>query len=172
MRYYYKQNNYRGNYCEFCKKPCGKYKWCKECYSLIKNQKKEQNSYGENIPIVIINHPQNHSDKRLSTYITKNGLTVKSKSECLIADFLYLNGIEFSYEKPLYCKSAGTTLHPDFYIHEATFSKEKNPIKRLFKKRKLEHVYIEHLGGSKSNDPKDQEKYKETTNYKIPIYHK
>ena len=39
---------------------------------------------------------------------------MRSKSEALLANLLYLNGIEYEYEKPLYLN--GRRIHPDFTI--------------------------------------------------------
>lgn len=45
---------------------------------------------------------------------TLKGDFVRSKSEALLANLLYLNGIEYEYEKPLYLN--GHRIHPDFTI--------------------------------------------------------
>ncbi|MBR6683752.1 MAG: hypothetical protein IKL38_05365, partial [Firmicutes bacterium] len=47
---------------------------------------------------------------------TLKGDFVRSKSEALLANLLYLNGIEYEYEKPLYLN--GHRIHPDFTIKQ------------------------------------------------------
>lgn len=57
-------------------------------------------------------------DKRTSGYKTFSGVMVKSHGERLIADFLYLNGVEFEYEKAYAHSTADeyhSQYHPDFY---------------------------------------------------------
>lgn len=47
-------------------------------------------------------------------YVTENGMTVRSKSEVIIANILYHSGFEFKYEEPL--RYAGKHIEPDFTI--------------------------------------------------------
>lgn len=58
------------------------------------------------------------SATRQNGYRTFGGDIVKSHSERLIADFLYLNGVEYEYERP-YCVDVADASHsqyrPDFY---------------------------------------------------------
>jgi len=63
-------------------------------------------------------------------HCTRAGLTVRSKSEVIIADLLYSKGIEFEYEQPLKFDD-GTWRLPDFTIEDDTSG-------RIF--------YWEHLG--------------------------
>jgi hypothetical protein len=58
-------------------------------------------------------------------YRAKNGVLVRSKSEMLIANFLYDHGYVFAYERPTVLGS--TLLRPDFYLSDYD-------------------VYLEHLG--------------------------
>ena len=67
--------------------------------------------------------------------LTDQGERVRSKSERILADYFYRNGIQYKYECPLYLKGFGT-VHPDF-----TF---------LSKKTKQE-IYWEHDG--RMDDP-------------------
>ena len=67
--------------------------------------------------------------------LTEKGERVRSKSEKILADYFYRNGILYKYECPLYLKRFGT-VHPDF-----TF---------LSRKTKQE-IYWEHDG--KMDDP-------------------
>lgn len=67
--------------------------------------------------------------------LTDRGERVRSKSEKILADYFYRNGIQYKYECPLYLKGFGT-VHPDF-----TF---------LSKKIKQE-IYWEHDG--RMDDP-------------------
>lgn len=96
----------------------------------------------------------------IKTYKSANGTIVKSKSECLICDFLTHHNINFEYEKPLYYSRFKKPLKPDFYI--------KGP--HLLKERIIEDVYIEHLGGLNFNDPDIREEYFEQLKYKTKIY--
>ena len=68
--------------------------------------------------------------------LTEKGERVRSKSEKIMADYFYRNGIEYKYECPLYLKGVGI-IHPDF-----TFLSRKNG----------EEIYWEHNG--KVDDPK------------------
>lgn len=62
--------------------------------------------------------------------LTEKGERVRSKSEKIMADYFYRNGIEYKYECPLYLKGMGT-VYPDF-----TF----------LSKRTGEEIYWEHNG--------------------------
>ncbi len=63
------------------------------------------------------------------TYTTKRGEIVRSKSERMIADILFDEGIPYKYECPLIV--GGHTLHPDFTILDIRSRKE---------------IYWEHFG--------------------------
>lgn len=60
-------------------------------------------------------------DTRTSGYRTMNGEVVKSEGERLVANWLFLNGISYEYERP-YCHDTATAQHsqyrPDFYYPE------------------------------------------------------
>ena len=62
--------------------------------------------------------------------LTEKGERVRSKSEKIMADYFYRNGIEYKYECPLYLKGAGI-IYPDF-----TFLSRKSG----------EEIYWEHNG--------------------------
>lgn len=62
--------------------------------------------------------------------LTEKGERVRSKSEKIMADYFYRNGIEYKYECPLYLKGLGT-IYPDF-----TFLSKKT----------CEEIYWEHNG--------------------------
>ena len=53
--------------------------------------------------------------------LTEKGERVRSKSEKIIADYLYRKNILYKYEKPLYLNGYGI-VYPDFYI---TFQKNR-----------------------------------------------
>lgn len=108
----------------------------------------------ENEPKTSIYQP-----KREKYYKSLNGTTTRSKSECLICDFLTIRGIEFEYESPLYYSRHKAPLKPDFYI--------KGPC--YLNNRLIKNVYIEHLGGLEYTGEKGEE-YKEILRYKLPIY--
>lgn len=80
--------------------------------------------FAENVPVIY----------------TKNGERVRSKTEKILADFFYDNGIEYKYECPLTLKGIGT-IYPDF-----TF----------LRKRDGKEVYWEHDG--RMDDPTYAEK--------------
>ncbi len=62
--------------------------------------------------------------------LTEKGERVRSKSEKIMADYFYRQGIEYKYERPLYLKGIGT-IYPDF-----TFLSRKTN----------EEIYWEHNG--------------------------
>lgn len=66
---------------------------------------------------------------------SERGDRVRSKSEKLIADYLFRNNIEYKYEKPLYLKGYGN-IYPDFTFFSRKIGKE---------------IYWEHDG--KMDDP-------------------
>lgn len=82
--------------------------------------------------------------------VTERGERVRSKSEKIIADKLYLMGIPYRYEYPLVL-NGNMTIYPDFTILKMPERKE---------------VYLEHLGMI------DNEEYIEMTVNKIDIYEK
>lgn len=67
--------------------------------------------------------------------LTEKGERVRSKSEKIMADYFYRNGIEYKYECPIYLKGMGT-VYPDF-----TFLSAKTG----------EEIYWEHAG--RMDDP-------------------
>ena len=64
-------------------------------------------------------------------YKTAKGDMVRSKSEMIIANTLYANGIPYKYECPLHLKSSNQTIHPDFTILRMSDRTE---------------IYLEHYG--------------------------
>ncbi len=62
--------------------------------------------------------------------VTEKGGLVRSKSEKILADKLYMMGVPYIYEKPLYLKGVGY-IHPDFLV---------------LNKRLRREFYWEHLG--------------------------
>lgn len=82
-------------------------------------------------------------------YQTLKGDLVKSKSELIIADRLFLKGVPYHYEERLYLNGGATYRLPDFTIlHPYT----------------LELYYWEHFGGM------DKEDYRLETKNKIELY--
>ena len=49
-------------------------------------------------------------------YSTLAGIFVRSKSEVMIANALYINKLSFTYEKPLFLPNADRPIYPDFTI--------------------------------------------------------
>ncbi|MDI1463436.1 UvrD-helicase domain-containing protein [Catellatospora sp. KI3] len=59
-----------------------------------------------------------HRDTRSARHRTFSGHLVRSQGEKIIADFLYLNGVDFAYERPFTIDTATAEhgqYHPDFY---------------------------------------------------------
>lgn len=73
--------------------------------------------------------------EELVVIMTEKGERVRSKSEKIMADYFYRNGIEYKYECPLYLKGIGI-VYPDF-----TFLSKKSG----------EEIYWEHFG--KADEP-------------------
>lgn len=88
-------------------------------------------------------------DETLPCLISQNGTRVRSKSEMMIADALFNNGIPFKYEFPFSAK--GFLTHPDFLCLN----------KRLHKE-----IYWEHFGLM------EDENYRDTMLKKINFYQK
>lgn len=80
--------------------------------------------------------------------LTEKGERVRSKTEKIIADYLYRNKIEYKYEKPLFLKGIGI-IYPDF-----TF----------FSKKLEQEIYWEHDGKM------DDEDYARNAVHKIEMY--
>lgn len=83
-------------------------------------------------------------------HYTQRGERVRSKSEILIANALYMHGIPYKYERPLYLNGYGI-VHPDFTILNIRLRKE---------------IYWEHLGKM------DNSEYVEDNLKRIEAYEK
>lgn len=59
-----------------------------------------------------------YASKKIGYYKTLKGETVKSYQETVIANFLFMNGVDYVYEKPVYSKNGGMIAKPDFYYPE------------------------------------------------------
>lgn len=73
-----------------------------------------------NTPVTLEEHEPDGYDKatKRTGYQTMNGEVVNSHGERLIADFLFLNGVRYEYEKPYTVELADAThsqYRPDFY---------------------------------------------------------
>ena len=85
------------------------------------------------------------------------GDKVKSFEECFIANFLYINGVEYVYEKPYEVKTADVNhrqYRPDFYLPKY-------------------HLYIEHFGidrNGKTAPFVSQDEYRHQMNWKRDIH--
>jgi hypothetical protein len=55
--------------------------------------------------------------------LTEKGERVRSKSEKILADYFFRNGIPYKYEKPLFLKGFGM-VHPDFTLFSPKLRKE------------------------------------------------
>jgi len=69
-------------------------------------------------------------DEDMPEFFTMKGEKVRSKSEIIIANMLYHEGVPYRYEYPLYLKGMGE-VHPDFTVLNVRLRKE---------------IYWEHLG--------------------------
>lgn len=93
--------------------------------------------------------------------VTLGGQTVKSAEEVLIANFLFLNGIEYEYEKrydkPYQSDRQHRAYHPDFYLPEYQIY--------------LEHYGIdEHGNPPKFFSPVERDKYKASIEWKRHLH--
>ena len=86
--------------------------------------------------------------------LTERGERVRSKSEKIIADKLYMLGIPYRYEYPLLLKN-NVKIYPDFTI---------------LKMPEREEVYLEHFGMMDDIDYVNKAFYKITTFEKNGIY--
>ena len=86
--------------------------------------------FGILILLKIIDKNKELDMTQISNIITEKGEQVRSKSEKIIADKLFMKGIPYVYEQPLYLKGYGYVM-PDFKILNV-------------KKRK--EFYLEHFG--------------------------
>jgi hypothetical protein len=85
-------------------------------------------------------------------YHCDDGHVVKSKSEVMIDNYLFENGIPHAYEKAFPIDdNPDHDLHPDFYLPNFRNSSDD--------------VYIEHWGYDENNI-----QYTKTKKYKLPIY--
>ena len=85
------------------------------------------------------------------------GERVKSFEECLVANFLYMNGVRYEYERPYEHDTATTTkgqYKPDFYLSNAG-------------------IYIEHFALSEDGDTPpfiDREEYAASRKWKLELH--
>ena len=129
--------------CALCGGPSGKYRYCYDCYQIMKPEytANPEDKYNNNI------------------WKTKCGYMVRSQQERTISDFLTDNGIEHLYETRIPVdKNKNHDIKPDFYI--------RGPVR--FNDRILKNIYIEHWGLHGQGD----ESYDNSEKYKIPIYNK
>lgn len=89
-----------------------------------------------------------HGYEKWLRHQTLSGLMVRSKSEQIIADRLYLRGIRFEYE-PALPDENGPEMHPDF---------------RLFYPAQNRWIYLEHVGRT------DDQNYMDSLKRKIGKY--
>ena len=59
----------------------------------------------------------------MAVILTQKGERVRSKSEKILADYFYQNGIPYKYEMPLYLKGFGV-IYPDFTFLSRRTKKE------------------------------------------------
>lgn len=146
-------NEQSNKFCLNCGKESNNHRFCDECY--YKLMFCHNAYYKKYSPQKNINNP-----KQKQYISAKTGTITKSKSECMICDYLSDHHIIFFYEKPLYYSDYAKPLKPDFYI--------KGPF--LFKGKIIYDVYIEHLGGLSWKDQRKKQEYINQLDYKIEIY--
>ncbi len=135
--------------CIICGEPSNGKHFCLDCYNKYKNKVILLKIHKCVFPT---GEPLNEDYE--GKYTCKDGHIVKSKSEVLIDNFLFENGILHAYEKKLpYGKTEKEVLHPDFFLKDYL--------------GKGEHVYIEHWGYNENN-----KNYTETKKFKIDLYKK
>ena len=100
------------------------------------------------------------SSKNLKSMETLRKEKMKSIGETIIANFLFLNGIEYEYERryPYPCDDYRKAYHPDFYLPEYD-------------------IYLEHFGVDANGDAKwlseiEEKKYKEGIIWKRDFHRK
>ncbi|MCL2341977.1 MAG: UvrD-helicase domain-containing protein [Firmicutes bacterium] len=91
---------------------------------------------------------QNIIDKRTKKHRTITGEFLRSSQEVQIANFLYLNGVEYEYERPYENKipEAKKTYTPDFYLNNKVylehFGIRENLTSNLYNKNQLnKYIY-------------------------------
>lgn len=99
-------------------------------------------------------------EKRTETKRTIRGEFLRSSEEVMIANFLYMNNIEYDYEKPYPYLSKGKTYLPDFtiYFGEQTFY--------------LEHYGITEMGTNNRYSKKANFYYRRGIAYKSRLHFK
>ena len=70
-----------------------------------------------------VEYPPSKVEGKKEEFITERGEYVRSKSEVLIANYLYRHKIPYRYEYPINLKRIGT-VHPDFIILNVRLRKE------------------------------------------------
>lgn len=93
---------------------------------------------------ISIRKPSNLKDLPSGKYTSRSGHKVRSKSELVIADFLYFHKIKFAYERKL---PVAEDVHSDFYLED-------------------HDVYFEHWG------IEEMENYAKRKKVKLEIYNK
>lgn len=82
----------------------------------IHDFKDERNPYEEYDDTVQNKRRKSRFASKGARYKTIKGETVKSYQEAVIANFLYINGVNYTYEKPFYSRDGRYILaNPDFY---------------------------------------------------------
>lgn len=101
-----------------------------------------------------------YSEKRTKSKRTLNDERVSSVQEAQIANFLYINGIEYQYQSlyPYAIKGTIKPYLPDFYI--------KQGLNECF----LEHFALSESGVNNRFSTIDQEKYKKHINDKVVLH--
>ena len=140
------QHAYETGKCIACGKPTTNgFFFCPECYRKYKEK---------SLLVVIKNCTEVEilDESYEGKYHCDDGHVVKSKSEVMIDNYLFENGIPHAYEKAFPIDdNPDHDLHPDFYLPNFRNSSDD--------------VYIEHWGYDENNI-----QYTKTKKYKLPIY--
>jgi DNA helicase-4 len=103
---------------------------------------------------------------RVTGYKTFSGVVVKSHGERLIADFLYLNGVEFDYERAYDYPAADEThsqYRPDFYYPSIDVWHEHWALDQLGKPPAEFHGYVEGIAWKRREHERNGTKLVEST---------
>lgn len=119
---------------------------------------KKRNDF-ETLKNRLSNYNENILNDRKKDYITARGETLKSTEEVMIANFLYLNNIEYNYEKPYPKLDKSKTYIPDFTIYYG---------EKIYY---LEHFGINSKGYNKRYSKLDNYKYQKGIEHKRKLHH-
>ncbi len=93
-------------------------KYLEESIRIFRDHMKlQEKAYPEFKELNYVLPANNFAPDPQKPYRTYKGDYVRSKSELIIANELYINQISYEYEKPLLLKGTSKPIHPDFTIY-------------------------------------------------------